>query len=421
MPTQVLASTNREQLAYIPETDFGVIPVAGNPFALRQTGEGLTFNVTKENDKEISPDGQLTSSTTTGAQADGDIKVHVQYAEYDRFLASTLRSAWAVFGVNGVGATFGTTTVTAGTMGTVASVITASSATAGASIWTNLKPGQWFRLNMPAHVNDGKLCRVSASVAPTTTVLTLDVNTPLAVAGVVAGCSISTSRLTNGVTLQSFTIEKQMLDVNQFHTYRGMHPSKFSTSFASKQLTEGTFTFLGKDMLTSGTGQTLTTTRLPGTIVASQAYDIQNAVTGVGNIWENGAPLASTFIKSMSLDIDSGLRVQDAIGFLGAVGIGIGTFVAKGSLEVYFADGAMFQKFLNDVYTSITLSTKDAAGNGYVFTFPRVMLTSAKVVAGGKDSDLMASFEYTAYADKPNANATLRQTVFIDRFGAAVV
>lgn len=414
------ASANRVQLAYIPEATFGVIPVAGNPLALRQTGESLTFSLTKENDKEINADGQLTSSTTTGAQADGDIKVHVQYAEYDRFLASTLRSAWSVFGTNGVGAAFAGT-FTAGTMGTVASTITASVATSGSSLFTTLKPGQWFQIDAPGHANDGKVVRNSVTVPATATVITLDVNTPLAAGTSIANCAVSTSRLTNGVTLTSFSIEKQMLDVNQFMTFRGMYPSKFSTSFASKQLTEGTFTFLGKDMLTSGSGQDLTTTRLPGVVAASQAYDIQNAVTGVGNIWENGAPLASTFIKSMSLDVDSGLRAQDAIGTLGLIGVGIGTFMAKGSLEVYFADGALFTKFINDTYTSITLSTQDAAGNGYVFTLPRVMLTGAKVMAGAKDTDLMASFEYTAYADKPNANPALRQTMFVDRFGAAVV
>jgi hypothetical protein len=407
------AAANRVQLAYVPESVFGTIPTTGNPYALRTTGESLAFNLTKENDKEINPTAQLTSSTTTGAQADGDIKVHVQYAEYDRLLAGVMRSSWSAYGTNGVGTTF-SASVTAGTLGTVASVITAGAAPTGANAFTTLKPGQWFRVNMPGDPNDGKLVRNSTSVAATSTTITLDVNTPLAASTSVAGSSIATSRLTNGVTLQPFTIEKQMLDVGQYHTFRGMNASKFSTTFASKSLTEATFTFLGKDMLAN------TSTQLTGTVAASNTYDIQNGVRGLGQLWEGGAPLTSTSIKSVSMDIDSGLRAQDAAGTLGLVGVGIGTFKVTGKLTVYFATGALYAKFLADTYTSFVIATQDTAGNGYVITAPKVMLTSGKVLAGGQDTDIMAEFDYTAYADKTNAVAALQQTLFIDRVGAAV-
>jgi hypothetical protein len=417
MPT--FANASREQIAYVPEAQFGVIPVTGNPYALRNTGESLSFDLTKENDKEMNPTAELTSSTTTYGEAKGDIKVHMQYAEYDRLLASLLRSTWSVYGTNGVGTTF-SATVTAGVAGTTASVITAGAAPTGSSAFSNLQPGQWFRVNMPGDPNDGKLVRNSTSVATTATAITLDVNTPLVASAAVAGSSIASSRLSNGTTLQSFTIEKQQQDINQFQTFRGMYVSKLSTQIASKALTDATFSFLGKDALVSGAGQTLTTTRLTGAVAASNTYDIQNGVKGVGQLWEGGAPLVSTSIKTISFDVDSGLRAQDAAGTLGLVGVGIGTFMAKGKITVYFADGALYNKFLNDTYTSFTVSTQDTAGNGYVITYPKAMLTSGKIVAGSKDTDIMAEFDYTAYSDKGNANPALRKTMFIDRVGAAV-
>lgn len=407
------AASNRVQLAYVPESSFGVIPTTGNPYALRTTGESLKFALTKENDKEINPTAQLTSSTTTAAQADGDVKVHVQYAEYDRLLAGVCRSSWNVYGTSGVGTTF-SASVTAGTAGTVASVITAGAAPTGANAFTTLQPGQWFKINMPGDANDGKIVRTSTSVAPTTTTVTLDVNTPLAASTSVAGTSIATSRLTNGVTLQPFTIEKQMLDVGQYHTFRGMNVSKFSTSFASKALTEGTFTFLGKDMLANSS------TQLTGAVAASNTYDIQNGVRGLGQLWEGGAPLTTTSIKSITMDVDSALRAQDAAGTLGLVGVGIGTFKVTGKLTIYFATGALFAKYLADQYTSFTIQTTDTAGNGYVITVPKAMLSNGQVLAGGQDTDMMAEFDYTGYADKANAVAGLRQTIFIDRVGAAV-
>ncbi len=402
----VLASSNRVQVRYVPEVTFGVTPATA-PTEIRMTGESFNYDLSKESDKEIRSDGQQVSTTTVDASAAGDLKIHMQYAEYDRFFASVLRSSWTAFGVNGVGSVTFTADYTATT-------ITASIATSGANIWTSLAKGQWFLLTAPTTPNDGLWLRVSASVAPTTTVITLDASTPCSVASATASCKISTSRLTNGTTLSSFTVEKEMADVAQFLAYRGQYASKFSTSLSAGQLTEGTFSFIGKDSIRGAV------TTFTGSPVVSQTYDIQNGVTGVDHLWENGTPLTSTYIMSMSIDMDSALRQQKALQNLGMVGAGIGTFVVSGSIEVYFADGTLYDKFLNDTYTSLIVSSADAANYGYVLSFPKVMLTKAKIEAGSRDTDIMASFEWVAYADVANATAALRKTMFMDRLGPAV-
>ncbi len=403
MPT--LAASNRVQLRYVPEVTFGVTPATA-PTNLRMQSNSFNYNLTKTTDKEIRSDGQQVSTTTTDAQASGDLKAHMQYAEYDRFLASVLRSSWTAFGTNGVGTTF--------TADYTATTITASIATSGSSIFTSLQKGQWFKLAAPTTPNNGLWLRVSTSVAPTTTVITLDASTPCSVASATTNCTISTSRLSNGVTLTSFTLENAFEDITQYIAYRGMYASKFSTSLASGQLTDATFSFMGKDSIRAGT------TAFTGTPVASQTYDIQNGVTGVDHLWEAGVPLTSTFIQTMSMDVDSALRAQKAIANLGAVGMGIGTFVAKGSMTVYFADGALYDKFIGDTYTSLIVSSSDVSDNGYVFSFPKVMLTNGKVEAGSKDTDIAATFDWEAYADTANATAALQKTMFIDRLGPAV-
>jgi hypothetical protein len=105
---------------------------------------------------------------------------------------------------------------------------------------------------------------------------------------------------------------------------------------------------------------------------------------------------------------------------LGSVGLGSGTFSVTGSMEVYFADGSMYDKFLADTYTSLSVSTKDTLGNGYILTLPRVQLIKGTITAGGKDAELMATFDFEALADQANATASLRKTLFIDRVGVAV-
>lgn len=401
-----LASTSRVQMAYIKETVFGTTPVAGNMKNLRMTGESLNFDYSKESSKEIRSDRQTGGASTVDATAAGGINFHAQYAEYDGLMEGALQGAWSVFGTNGVGATF-TATFTANT-------ITASAATTGSSLFTLLQAGQWFRLTAPTHANDGKLCRVSTVTPPTSTVLTVDTNTPLTAGTTIANCTVATSRLTNGTTQPSFSLEKQLMDVGQYLVYRGMTVNRMSLNFAAAALTDGSFEFMGKDMARD------TATHLPGTAVASYSYDVQNSVRGVGQLWEGTAPITSTFIRSMSLSVNNNLRGQKAIANLGNVGIGAGGLQITGSLEVYFADGTIFDKFLNDTYTSLIVSTQDTAGNGYVFTLPRVLLMNGRVVAQGEDQDVMASFDFEAFADDTNATAALRKTIFIDRVGAAI-
>lgn len=407
MPTTglTLASANRVQLRAIEEANFGVIPVAGNPKNIRMTGESLAFNLTKENDKEITADAMLVSCTTVNAAAAGDVKVHMQYGEYDPFFASVMRTTWSAYGTNGVGTSF--------TADFTATTITASVAPTGSSAFTTLKKGQWFLLTTGG-ANNNTLFRVSTTTAPTSTVITLDAGTPATVASSVATCVVKTSRVMNGTTLTAFTLEKELADITQFLTYRGMYCSKFSVGFNSAALTEGTFSFMGKDELINQV------TQLPGSPTASLSFDIQNAVTGVGNIWEGGSLMTGTYFKALTIEIDSGLRAQDAIGNLGAVGFGIGTFTAKGTLTAYFANETLYEKFLNDTYTSFSFYTKDGSNNGYVFTVPKAMLKNGKVQAGAKDTDIMVDFEWEAYKDAANADSTLRVALIIDRFGVAV-
>lgn len=402
----VLASTSREQLAYILESVFGVTPGSGNGSYLRVTGESLDYALTKETSKELRADRQLSGVVPVAAQAAGGYNFHLNYGEYDPFLASLLQSAYTVFGTAGESGTGSTVTFTTTTM--------TASATSGADSWATLALGQFFRVNSGAGLNNGKLLRVSLITPPSTTVITLDVSTPAIASVAEAAVKLQTSRLTNGTTQTSFTIEKAMADVTQFLAYKGMTPSKLSLKIASGALTDGSFDFIGRGATRN------TTTALPGSLVASKTYDIQNGATGVGVLWEGGVPLTSTYIKSLSIDYDNVLRPQAAIGSLPLVGVGAGTVQCKGSIEAYFADGALYDKFLNNTYTSLTVASQDAAGNGYVFTMPRVNLMNAKIVAGAKDQDLMATFDYQAFSDDANAVVGLRRTIFIDRVGAAL-
>jgi hypothetical protein len=322
-------------------------------------------------------------------------------------MEAALQSTFTVYGTNGVGTSF--------TADFTATTITASVAPTTTSALTNLKKGQWFRLTTGG-INNGKLFRVSTSVAPTSTVITLDAGTPATVGSTVATCVVQTRRLTHGTTQKSYTIEKNMTDIGVFMAFTGQTVSKMSVGIQSGSLSTINFSFMGK------AASATTTTQLPGTPTASYAFDVQSGVSGTScQVWEGGAPLTSTFVKSVSLDFDNALRAQDALCTLGSVAIGSGTINLTGSMSMYFADKTIFDKFVANTNTSLVFSTMDSSGNGYVFSLPVVNISSYKVTAGGKDADMMADIQFTALRDAANADATLQKVLFVDAFGSAAV
>lgn len=402
-----LASSSAAQVSYIQESTFGVIPVAGNPNKLRITGESLDFQITKESSKEINSTRTVSSVVATTANASGGIQAEMSYQEYDELIAATLQNDWVVFGTAGVSATVIITFT--------ATTLTASVATSGTSDWSTLQKGQFFRVHAPSDANDGKILRVSTITAPTTTVITLDVSTAAAVSASVAGCTINTSRLTHGTTQTSYTIERESADISQYMAYSGMTPSKFGINLASGAMTTISLDFMGKDATRD------VSTQLPGSAVASHTYDVHSGVSGSACLlWEAGIPIVGTYVKSLGLTFDNALRSQEAICSLGAVGIGSGTINISGSLSVYFADGNLFDKFKANTNSSITFSTLDSSGNGYVFTIPVANISSWKTTAGGKDQDMMVDVQFIGLRDAANATAGLQKAIFIDRVGAVI-
>ena len=405
-----LASTSRVQLSYIKEVTFGVTPASGTVRKLRITGESLNFTVNKETSSEINDSRSSSSMIPTSAEAAGGVQAEMQFAEYDPFIEATLQSTFSGIGGTGVSTAFEATIT--------ATDITATVAPTGTSAFTTLQPGQWFTLSGTSTANDGKLFRVSKTVAPTATVITLDPGTPGVAGGPFAATKVLAARLSNGVTQPSFTLQRTIGDVGEYFSFRGMTASSMSLSVASGSLSTVEFSFMGKD------SEQRNATLLPAIVTDSQSYQIMSGVSGTTcALWAKGAPLAGTFINSISFSYDNSLRQQTALCALGAIGIGSGAINCTADIEVYFASGATFYKeLLDNSNIEIAFTSYDAEGNGYIFTLPAANVSSYTVNAsGGSDSDLMASISLTALRDAANTVPALRKVLFIDRVGAPLL
>lgn len=404
MPT--LATTSRTSYSYIPEATFGVTPVSGTVYALRALSDSLKYDITKERSKEINAYRSVSSMVPVSAKASGGFSGEMQYAEYDRFLAATLQGTFSAYGTNGVGTTFTSTFTT--------STITASVAPTGANAFTTLKKGQWFRVIAPSDANNGLILRVSKTVAPTSTVITLDTNTPATASASVANCLLQSSRLTNGTTLSSFTIERTQGDAGTYTAYRGQTPDKLDLSMASGSTTSVKFDFMG-----AGQTYSASATNLPSAPTASNTYDIQSGVSAsTCLIIENGVP--RTDIKSLNFTYGNSLREQQTVCSLEPVGVGNGNITCEVSLDMYYSSNSVYTRFLSNTDTEFIFSTVDSSGNGYVITLPHMTIKSFDAPAGGENQDLMAKVVFEGLRDASNADPTLRQLIFIDRVGAAV-
>lgn len=399
-----LASSNRMRLTYKPEATFGVPVVASSCYALRNTGESLDYAISTITSSEIRSDRAITDLITTDADASGGFNFELNYGEYDWFIESLLQSTYTAFGVNGVGAVIPTSATFA------ANTLTAGAATSGASIFTSLVLGQWVKIAGSSNPLQNIWAQVSTTVAPTATVLTFE-GTPFTGATGTGGAAVtvSASRLSNGTTQRSATIERAFQDVTQFFTHRGQTVQSMSLDVSTGGLVTGSFDFIGRDVIRAGT------TGLNATIVASGNTNILSATNSVANILEGGALLTNTFIQSLQMTYNNNLRGQKAIGVLGNADIGSGSIDLKLNLSIYFANGTIYDKFLNNTASSFSFRLQDTAGNGYVITLPRTKINSATVNAGSINTDLSASFEITALLDPVTS-----RMILIDRGGIAV-
>lgn len=391
-----LASSSKVQMAYVEETTYGQTPGAGSPKNLRMTGESLAYDIQTEQSAEINSSRQVTDAVQTNAAASGGINLELNYREYDPFLEALMSNVYSTaFGVDGVGTLTVTIVAAANTM-----------TDDGIDGFAGLVAGQWIVVDTPLNAGVYRIASLTDDE------ITVDTDTPFASDETSVSADVSSSRLTLGTAdLRSFSLEKEFSDVAQFFVFRGMSPSKLDLSFETGAILKGVLDFMGAD---SARGATTFMPSAPG---ASQAYGVMNAVSGVGTVLLDTDVIANTYIKSAKVTIDGKLRGQDAIGHLGNVGLGQGTFDIGGSLEMYLADGAIYDQAIADQLVDIQIPVFDVNNNGYAFIFNNVKLGVPKVLAGSKDADVMLSVPFTAVAPDTAADKML----IVDRYGVAAV
>lgn len=391
-----LAQSDRELLSFKPEATFGTVASTGNHYALRMNGEQLVYNPITAKSQEIRSGRGVGDLILVDAEAGGSVPAELSYGEYDSLIAAALATAPSqVVGTNGV--TTGTATFSA----------TGMTFSSGAP-FSACESGQWIGISGATQTGNNKLVQITG-ILGTGTGISVASGTFTAETGS-TGVVAMGARFKNGSTKLSFSIERRNQDLTYaYECFRGQVVNNWSQSYQPGSIITQSFEFMGKDALPMATGSAL-----PGSRTASLAYAPVNAVSHLGNIYEGGALLTSTYVRSLTLRTANNIEMLKAIGNFGPVGFRLGEFNVRLSAEFYLADASLYNKFINNTSTSFSYRVTDSAGNAYVVTLPNMDYATGQRPNPGRNNSIILTMEGEGLEDSNGV------AIIIDRCGAAV-
>ena len=191
-----------------------------------------------------------------------------------------------------------------------------------------------------------------------------------------------------GLARRSFTIERHHSDINKYLRYTGCNIATMSLSVAPNSMVTGSFGVVGKGF---STGTAALTHSTNGTPTATEPFD-----SFTGTIKEGGSPIAT--ITAIEFNLENGMEAQYVVGSPETLEPSIGQSKVTGSVTAYFTDTTMLDKFVNETESSIEFTLRDAAGNSYLFSFPKVKYNSGDPEVGGTGS-ITQTLEFVALYD----------------------
>ena len=183
-----------------------------------------------------------------------------------------------------------------------------------------------------------------------------------------------------GTTVRSFSIEDRALDIAQYRIFTGCMVNTFSLSVAPNAIATATFGIVGKNMAISGTSVDPATTAASG----NAPFD-----SFTGTITEGGSAIA--IVTSLDMTLENNLNPTFIIGSALTPQMEYGQCRVTGTMQVYFQDAALINRFINETASSLSFALTDGTTNGtYTFNIPSIKYTGADVPVAGTQSRLIS-------------------------------
>ena len=209
------------------------------------------------------------------------------------------------------------------------------------------------------------------------------------------GGSWTTDVLKTGTTRRSFTFERKFADLStpEFHRYTGCEINSMALSIAPNQMVGLTFGIVGKDI-------SLSTSE-----VASSTYSADVGETPfdsfTGSITEGGSSIA--VVTALELTLENGLEPLFSVGSQTTTQPAIGKSRVTGSLTTYFDSKTLYEKFVNETSSSISVTLTDVDGNDYLIEIGNVKYNSGQPDVAG-EGPVTIAMDFVGLYDSSDAS-----------------
>lgn len=372
-----MSDANRVQLAYIAEDTFGVKKTGSNLQVLRYNNESLKQDMATTRSEEIRSDRQISDIARIGVSASGGVDFELSYGSHDDFLKAALQSADWSTEIRVEGFTFSTDQAD-----------NSFNDSASRFVAAGFIVDQWINVAGFDNAANNGYFKIVSVAAGKMIVEGQTLETELVGASdpreIIQGASI-----TNGVTAYSYNIEKDFADLSILALLKGMSINSLSLEIPADGIIKGSLGFMGsaEESLDSsaGSGYDTETTSV-----------IMTGANHVENFFEN---LGELSILSLSLNLNNNLRTRLQVGTLGVASMGSGSVEITGTVTLHLEDSVLFDKYLNQTVSSIVVAVQDVDGNGYIIELPAIKIIDATRAAGGINTDVIGSYEFSGYMD----------------------
>lgn len=201
-----------------------------------------------------------------------------------------------------------------------------------------------------------------------------------------------------GTTIQSFTMEESQEDISVYRQVRGVIANGFQLEAPVDGLATITFDVLAL-------GQTIANTSLDATYTA-QPYRQPFTHIG-GTISEGGSSIG--YVNSVSLSVTNNLSPAYVWGSGQTNDLIPGIVDVTGTLDVFFQDATMMNKFINGTASSLSFTLSDGT-HTIQFTMPNIRYTGAEAPVESGSGQRIVSLPFRALYD-----ATAASTVVVTR------
>ena len=200
--------------------------------------------------------------------------------------------------------------------------------------------------------------------------------------------TFSSNVLKMGDTRKSFTIEEAQPDVGVYRQFTGMIANGFQLSSPAEGLTTISFELMGK-------GQTVA-----GTSLDSNGYTAQPErepfKSADGVVTEGGSTIA--YVSSIALSVSNNISPAYGWGAEVAEDMIPGRAEVTGTMEVFFTNNALLNKFLSGAYSSLSFQLTDGT-NTMTFSLPKIKYTGVDMPIEAGEGQRILSLPFRAVYD----------------------